>query len=144
LSRQKIIGDKQGIAASCNNLAIIYKKKRDYKEAIDAQFTALSMMREMGDKHGVCLAYINTGHLMAAIRKMSDAERYYKLALDLAKDLGNLNLIMNSYRGLAVMNNQIAVEKPMSLKKQEEYFLKAIAYYDEYTACARDFKKDHP
>ena len=57
LKIRKEIDDKQGIAASYNNLGEIYRLQGNYPEALKMQFASLKIKEEIKDKQGIALSY---------------------------------------------------------------------------------------
>jgi tetratricopeptide (TPR) repeat protein len=131
---KKELGDKQGIANSYNNLAILEKKKEDYPEALKMQFAALAIYESIGDKENISISNCNLGLLQVLTKKFKDAERCYDKALALALEIGSKSLVTISYRNLATLYNEMSVLKGVTSKESNAYQLKALEFYKQYTA----------
>ena len=104
------IDDKKGMAASYNNLGIIYKNQGGLDKALDYYLTSLRIYEGLNNKEGIATTKNNISTLYAIKKDYSDAMKYleesYNLFLELKDEakivgslnnLGNLNLDIQLY-----------------------------------------------
>jgi tetratricopeptide (TPR) repeat protein len=99
-------GDRQGEAASLNNLGIIAEIRGDLDEAERLQRESLAIMREIGDRQGEADSLINLGNIANTRGDLAEAERLQRESVAIKREIGdrqgeaasliNLGIIMNS------------------------------------------------
>ena len=70
----------------------------NYPEALKNHFAALKINEEIGDKEQMAYSCINIGDDYLNLKKYSEASRYLNKGLSLAKEIGSLSIIRDSYR----------------------------------------------
>ena len=98
------IGDKQGVAASYNNIGIVYDFQGDYKGALKNYFASLKIKEEIGDKQGMAASNINIGEVSVLVEKYDDARKHLNQALVLATEIGSKDWMKESYQALATLD----------------------------------------
>ncbi len=113
--------NKNDLAASCDNLAIIYYYLKKPEKAIAYFERALSLRKKANNKRGIAYSYNNLAVIYKSQKKYDKAKEYLFKSLEIKKELGNkvgiastLNNIGNFYRDL---NNY---------KEAEKYYLESL------------------
>lgn len=98
------IGDNKGMAASYNNLGIIYRNQGALDKALDYYLTSLKIYEGLGNKEGIATTKNNISNIYSIKKEYSEAMKYldesYKLFLELKDDtkiIGSLNNLGNLY-----------------------------------------------
>ncbi len=105
LKIEEEIGYKYGIAATYSNIGNIYYAQGNYPEALKKQFTSLKIKEEIGDKYGIANSCNYIGIIYTKQKKYNEASQFLNKGLSLAKDIGSLNVINESYSGLAALDS---------------------------------------
>ena len=116
------LGDKNGIARNLGNLGTVYKGKKDYNKALEYYFKALKLTEELGNKSGEAIIFGNIGNTYLEIAKnnnstgkyssdhkfprnktvaLHQAKVYADSAINLLKDIGDLNALFSNYNRLS-------------------------------------------
>jgi tetratricopeptide (TPR) repeat protein len=104
------IDDKRGMAASYNNLGIIYRNQGGLDKALDYYLTSLRIYESLNNKEGIATTKNNIANLYAVKKDYTEAMKYleesYTLFLELKDEskivgslnnLGNLNIDIQQY-----------------------------------------------
>ncbi|AYB35202.1 tetratricopeptide repeat protein [Chryseolinea soli] len=104
------IGDKKGMAASYNNLGIIYRNQGALDKALDYYITSMKIYETLGNKEGIASTKNNISTIYSIKKEYGQAMKYledsYALFVELKDDrkiigsmnnLGNLNLEIQLY-----------------------------------------------
>ena len=98
-------GDKVGEAVNLNNIGTVYFTQGNYSEALRSHLAALKINEEIGDKQQVAYTCTNIGNNYLKMHKNNEALLYLNKGLSLAKDIGSLNDLKNSYSWLAKLDS---------------------------------------
>lgn len=105
LSIAQEIGDRQLIATVYNNLGTIYVIQKRYAEAKENFNSAIKIRIQIKDRYGEAAAYFNVADIELQFKLIKDAENHIKRALDISNEIGALDLLMNCYSQLAVIDS---------------------------------------
>lgn len=96
------------LAASVyNNLGICYMEKYDFEIAFHNFQKSLEIRKKSGDKRGIAQCYNNIGKNYFYQKNYTEAKRYNELALDLGREIGNLESIRISLQALTSLYDSI-------------------------------------
>jgi adenylate cyclase len=101
----KDISDKYGIIIDLNDIAQVYFFQNNFTESLKYAFEALKLTDVANDKRGLVLSSINIGANLTKQNKFNDATEYLKKALSVSKEIGNLDLIKQSYNYLEILDS---------------------------------------
>ncbi len=90
-----------GMAYSLENLAGIYAKRNDLKNALRCQKQSLVFKNQSGKKLDVAIAYINIAESLDSLKQYDSSIIYTQKAIDLAKELNYKDLLQYSYQFLS-------------------------------------------
>ncbi|MEI6817939.1 MAG: adenylate/guanylate cyclase domain-containing protein, partial [Bacteroidota bacterium] len=102
------------------NIAQVYYSRNDHIESLKYAFDALKLVDSANDKRGLVLSCINIGANYTKQRKFNDATEYLNKALTTSKQMGNLDLMKQSYDFFA------------KLDSSQGNFNKALEHYKLY------------
>jgi tetratricopeptide (TPR) repeat protein len=115
------INYKKGDETALRNIGVIYYRKRQYKKALEYQYSSLAICQQIGNKKDVAsasgdigLIYLQTGNYVKAL------ENSFKV-LAIAQEIGNEN-----YIGISYTNIGLVYYEQGNFSKALEYFHKAI------------------
>jgi predicted ATPase/class 3 adenylate cyclase/Tfp pilus assembly protein PilF len=89
LALRRELGDKLGIAASLNNLALVAQQQGDYDTARSLLEESLALRRELGDKLGIALSLGNLGNVAQQQGDYDTARSLDEESLALLRELGD-------------------------------------------------------
>jgi len=89
LAIRRELGDQRGIAATLNNLGIVYLYQGDYERAEPLFWEALSLLRKLGFERGIAPCLNNLASVRVKRRDYAGAEKNAKEALEIFKKVGN-------------------------------------------------------
>ena len=115
------VGDKQGEAACCGNLGIVFESVGEYAKAEKYLQKGITIMTEIGDKHGEAACYLNLGKVFHSVGEYAKAEKYLQKALTIMTEVGDKQGEAACYLNLA--NVFLSVRE---YAKAKEYTKKAI------------------
>ena len=121
----KDIGDKYGIIIVLNNIAQVYYFQNNYIKSLNYAFEALNILDTSSYNQGRTLCCINVGANYTKQSKYNDASEYLSKALSIAKQLGNLDLIKQSYNYIEILDSAQG-----NFKKSLEDYKLFITYRD--------------
>ncbi|MEO8762558.1 MAG: tetratricopeptide repeat protein [Bacteroidia bacterium] len=101
LKKYEEMGNKEGIAASYNNIGNVCADESNYQEALKNHFASLKIYEDMNDKEGCIQPFLNIGANYRDLKNYKEAEEYCKKALNLAKEIGDLESIKNASQTLS-------------------------------------------
>ncbi len=117
LDLREKIGDLDGIAATTNNLGIIYTKLNQYEQAIKFYRISLNTYKKLKDTSSFSTIYNNIGTIFYQIDSLDSAEYYYKKALQ-------LDTLLQNMEGFATRLNNLG-----AIAKKKKQFRKALRYF---------------
>ena len=127
---------KKGLADSYGNIAIAYKERGDYLQALDCFNKALKIDEELNNKNGITR---NLGNIGLVYRNQGDylkALDYYFRALKMDEELGKKNDIAADLSNIGVVyRNQGDYPKAL------DYYFKALKLVKSESAAPADDKK---
>ncbi len=101
----KEIGNMQGVSALYNNMGEILTKEGDLNGALETHFASLKIKEEIGDQEGATSSLTNIGITYLRQNKTKLAKTYFTKAIELAKKIGNKNIIVECYTGFAIVDS---------------------------------------
>ncbi len=81
------IEDRQGIAASLNNLGIVYDSLGQYEPAIDYHQQSLQIQQEIGDRSGIANSLNNLGWTFFKSGSLTEAETHFQQGIEVYESL---------------------------------------------------------
>lgn len=100
--------DKTPLASSLyNNLGICYLEQYEYETAFHYLQKSLEIRKHENDKRGLAQCYNNIGKNYFYQKKYEDARKYNLLALELGREIGNLESIRISLQALTSLYDSI-------------------------------------
>jgi len=87
LKIRKEIDDKQGIAASYNNLGEIYRLQGNYPEALKNYFASLKIREDIKDKKGISATYNNIGVIYFGKKNYPEALKNFLVSLKIKEEI---------------------------------------------------------
>jgi predicted ATPase/class 3 adenylate cyclase len=95
LEIRRALGDRQGLASSLSNLAIVHMRRGDYRAAEGMLMESLELRRSIGDEAGIVASLHNLGNTAYAQGDLITARGWYEEALDLARRHGDAHAAAN-------------------------------------------------
>jgi adenylate cyclase len=139
--------DKEGVAIVLGNIANVHKMNDNFRQAIDVFGEALKINEELGRTPGIATNLVNLAELyyLAAVDSMNRykdlvaasggkqaslerAEKYYTRAISLFTELGALDPLSVTYKGLSKVYAAKGDYKTALEKNQQYYLLKDSIY----------------
>ncbi len=107
--------DKRSIAASYNNLALVYQEAKNYDKALEYYFKSLSIKNELGNKVAIGLTLNNIGGIYRLQKNYNKSLEYHEKAFLLVKQMNNNEVLSLTYQGMgqvysALGNHVLAIE----------------------------------
>ena len=122
-------GAKKGIAASYNNIGVIYKEQGNYPDALKNHFASLKIREAIGDKKGIASSYNNIGNIYYSQGNYPEALKNYFASLKLFEEIGDKNGIAMSFINLGLINTKLN-----KLNEAQQYLNNALALSKEIGA----------
>ena len=116
---------KKSIAASYNNIGIIYSEQDNHDEALKYFFEALKLKEEIGDKNGIALLYNNIGVIYKAQGNSEEALKNYLTALKIKEELKDKWGIAGCYNNIGIIYDSRA-KQAQNPDSAEIYYSKAL------------------
>ncbi|MBC7695780.1 MAG: tetratricopeptide repeat protein [Burkholderiales bacterium] len=109
-------GDQNGVANSYNNVAAVYFEQGLYENNVSIKnekfdqaltnFKAALSIREMTlDNQGIAMCYGNIAAVLAKQKKLNEAKIYFEKAKNFAKNIGEKEILRETYHGLAELDS---------------------------------------
>lgn len=98
-------GDLEGIAECKLALSELISLQGNYSEALKINFEALNIYKKLGFIRGIEVTFSNIGQNYAKIKKTNEACKYLDSALIIAKEINNLESIMEIYSSFAELDS---------------------------------------
>jgi class 3 adenylate cyclase/Tfp pilus assembly protein PilF len=111
------IGDQMGVAASLNNIGIIYQDQGDYNKALDYHTQSLKIKEQIGDQMGIAPSLHNIGIIYQRQGDYPKALDYYNRSLKIKEHFGD-------QKGIALSLNNIG-----ELYLRQGNYSAALDYY---------------
>jgi adenylate cyclase len=113
------IGDQMGIAASLNNIGLIYVNQGDYPKALDYYSRSLKIEEQIGNQKGISLSLNNIGIIYNNQGDYPKALDYYTQSLKIKEQIGD-------QKGVAASLNNIGL-----IYQYQGNYPKALDYYTQ-------------
>jgi len=108
------IGDKKGMAASYNNLGIIYRNQGALDKALDYYITSMKIYETLGNKEGIASTKNNISTIYSIKKEYGQAMKYLEDSYKLFVELKDERKIIGSMNNLGTLNLEIQLyEKAM-------------------------------
>ncbi len=114
------IDDKKGMAASYNNLGIIYRNQGALDKAVQYYLTALKIYETLANKEGIASTKNNIANVYAIKKDYALALRYLEESYTLFVELNDQEKIIGSMNNLGNLNIEIQL-----FEKATKYFSQA-------------------
>ena len=119
LKIKETIGDQKGIAATSNNIGLIFFNQGDYPKALDYYARSLNIEEQIGNQKGVSLSLNNIGRIYNNLGDFPKALDYYTKSLKIKEEIGD-------QRGVATTLNNIGI-----IFQYQNDFTKALEYHTQ-------------
>lgn len=126
------IGDQEGMASSYDNIGIIYLGMGKYEEASKNYFAGLKIREEVGDINGLAFSYYNIGEYYFKLNNPLLSKEYRQKSLELAKEIGAVDIIQDCYRGMSAADIALANSPRTPYQKRGAYWQSAYENYKLY------------
>lgn len=130
LELTEYLGNMTGVATHTGNIGGVYYELSDNPLALEYFAKALALYEELGNKRGVATQTGNIGAVYAKLSEYSLALEYFAKALDLDEELESPISVARHLRNIGLIYAVSEFEE-CDFAKAEEYFLKALAMFDE-------------
>ncbi|MES2565779.1 MAG: tetratricopeptide repeat protein [Bacteroidota bacterium] len=129
------MGHQEGVADIYNNIGAEYDAlssslkigsiKRDslLNQALTHFFNSLKIYEELKHKGGMAMAYNNIGGIFIKLNRAKEAKSFFEKGLALSRQIGNIDDIKDSYKGLSAADTIVGNYKS------------AFQNYKKYIAC---------
>ena len=94
---------KKGMAASYNNIGLIYMNQSSYPQALEYYFKSLKIYEQPGDKKGMAISYNNIGIIYYNQSSYPQALEYYFKSLKIEEQLSNKRGMAYSYENIGII-----------------------------------------
>lgn len=120
--------NKMGISIAKNNIANVYQKKGEYRQAIDSYRKCIKLQEELQDTATLANTYFNLGSCYEELSIQDRAKAYYKLAYSLAHTINDIEILslslihlanIDAKRGEYSKAHNMLDEAEFSAKKQD-------------------------
>ncbi len=101
------INDQKGIAASYNNLGIIYRNQGALEKALEYYMNSLKIYDTLQNKEGIATTKNNISNLYAFKKDFSQAIKYLEESYNLFVELDDKKKIIGSLNNLGNLNNDM-------------------------------------
>ena len=116
----------KNLAASLNNLGVIYNEQGDIPKALENYSKSLKTQEKIGDKQGMASSLNNIGVIYYNQGNIQKALEYYSKSLKLSEEAGDKNEVATSLSSIGRIY-QVQGEIPKAL----EYFSKSLKLFEE-------------
>lgn len=116
------MNDLSGVSTALNNIGELYAASGQNELAIIVMKRSLAIEKQSRDKHGISIAYNNLGELYFLGDNLSMSQHYNDSSFQLAKELGNPELLQENYLNYYKIN------------KAHGLFAKALENLEKHTA----------
>ena len=89
LQIRREIGDRNGEAASLNNLGLAYDSLGQYQQAIQFLQQQLEITKEIGDRNGEANALCNLGNAYGSLGQYQQAIQLHQQSLEIKREIGD-------------------------------------------------------
>jgi tetratricopeptide (TPR) repeat protein len=124
LSLATEINDRRGMAASYNNLGIVYRNQGALDKALEYYIISLKIYETLQNKEGIATTKNNISTIYAIKKEYSQAMKYLEESYNLFVELKDEKKIIGSMNNLGNINTEI------------QLFEKAIRYYSQASQLA--------
>jgi tetratricopeptide (TPR) repeat protein len=121
LQLYKELGDKNGIARNLGNMGVIYGGKNDFSKALEYHLQALRISEELGVKIEIANNLGNIGNIYLETARntgtgkygsaLQKAKNYIDSAVQICKEIGDLNSLSANYRQLSEIQTLLGDHK---------------------------------
>lgn len=129
--REKI-GDKSGLASSYDNIGLIHINLENFTEASKNLFAAFKVRKEIGDTDGLTYSCLNIGTYYLRLNNPLLSKEYLQKSLKLGKEIGSLDIIIECYHTLAVVDSALASSPYTPFERRGAYWQSAFENYKLY------------
>jgi tetratricopeptide (TPR) repeat protein len=120
------INDRKGMAASYNNLGIVYRNQGGLDKALDYYLTSLDIYQSLDNKEGIATTKNNISNIFSIKRDYAEAMKYLEESYSLFVELNDRNRIVGSLNNLGNLNLEIQL-----YDKAMRYFVQASDLSEE-------------
>lgn len=123
------IGSKEGLSIARNNIANIYQKKHNYKQAVRLYEECLSFQKEVRDSATICNTEYNIGTCYEELNQNDKAYKHYQYALQIAQSISDSEIAPLSLVHMATIDSkrglfdqaEIKTKKAISISRHSGY-----------------------
>jgi tetratricopeptide (TPR) repeat protein len=120
------INDKAKMAASLQNIGLVYDSKGDYARALSYKLNSLKLRELVGDKKALGNSYANLGISYTDLGDYPKGIEYYLKSQRVAEDMGDKNLLANNYNNIGLVYQAMD-----DAGRALDYYLKSISLKEE-------------
>jgi tetratricopeptide (TPR) repeat protein len=113
------INDQRGMAASYNNLGIVYRNQGAFDKALEYYIISLKIYETLQNKEGIATTKNNISTIYSIKKEYAQAMKYLEESYNLFVELKDQQKIIGSMNNLGNLNSEI------------QLFEKAIKYYSQ-------------
>jgi signal transduction histidine kinase len=128
-------GDKNGVAASLNNIGNVYYSLADYSQALKNYQESLSISKSIGDKKDVATSLNNLGNVYSSLADYPEARKHFQESLSIRRDIGDKSGIAGSLNNLGNVSSQLA-DYAEALKSYQESLSISKSISDKKTVAS--------
>lgn len=114
------INDQKGMAASYNNLGIVYRNQGALDKALDYYLMSLKIYESLDNKEGIATTKNNISNIYSIKRDFAEAMKYLEESYNLFLELNDPHKIVGSLNNLGNLNIEIQL-----YDKAMQYFVQA-------------------
>ena len=107
LEFHRALGNRQGIAATLNNLGSLAREQGDYQRARAMHEEGLTIWRQMGDRRGISSSLNSLGNLARELGDHASARSFYEEGLAIDRERGDSHSIAISLNNLGGMASDL-------------------------------------
>ena len=134
LKLTKETGDREGEAASTNNLGSLYLALGEHDKAIEYAEKALAIRKEIGDRKGEMSSYTLLGSVKLAQGENQKAIEYQTRAIEIIKEIG----IRNHLKCNVLENLGLAHASEREFAKACDFLLEGIKHHQSTRSSVKD------
>ncbi|MBN3035328.1 MAG: tetratricopeptide repeat-containing sensor histidine kinase [Bacteroidales bacterium] len=150
LAIRKELNDSLGVAASYNNLGIVYQQSNMFDSALFYYKLALELYNTLDTNHYIAVALSNIGVVNGMIYNDLEKLKYLNRSLELSRETGHyrgvintlINLAQHYYEKQDFLRSRQYLEEALGIaeeKKIHEFKLRLYRYFSELYSAGGDY-----
>jgi hypothetical protein len=98
------LGDRKGLAATHNNIAIVHHARGDYTAALEWYEKSVAIKQELDDRAGLAITYNNIGLIHDARGDYAAALEWYEKSIAISEELGDRAGLATTYNNIGMIH----------------------------------------